>query len=133
MTPNEKVRYLLNLKARQRIIQLDRLRTINGKAICLMTNCLVADRVPDLENKGLSGESLYQTLRRDYGIHPEQADETVSARKVKKAEKKHLGEDAESVLEIRRITRDSKGSPFEWAEVIARADRYTYQVQLNNS
>jgi len=131
--PENKIRYVLNLKARQQVVRLERLRLVSGEPICLMTNCLPAERVVGFENSGLAGESLYQSLRENYGIHLHRANETVCARQATSLEKKHLGKDANIVLEIERIAEDIDGIPLEWAQVVAHAGRYRYQMQLINS
>jgi GntR family transcriptional regulator len=130
--PDSKIRHQLNLKARQPVVRLERLRLVGGKPICLMVNCLPAAKVPGLENIGLSEESLYQCLRKKFGIHLHRASETVRARKATAPEKKHLGKDASIVLEIERVTEDECGHSLEWARVVAHAERYTYQMQLIN-
>ena len=97
-----------------------------------MRNTLPASLVPALEESGLSGESLYQCLRERYGIQFHKAQETVRARKATATEKKQLGRDAHIVLEIERVSEDDSGVPIEWAQVVAHAERYTYQMQLFN-
>jgi len=130
--PDDRIRHLLNLKSREYIVTVERLRLVEGKPICLMRNCLPAARVPGLEDKGLSGESLYRCLSESYGIHLKRSNETVRARASSHKEKKQLGSDASIVLEIDRITEDTDGKLAEWAQIIAHADRYTYQIQLIN-
>jgi DNA-binding GntR family transcriptional regulator len=130
--PEAPIRHLLNLKARQPVVTVNRLRLVDDKPICLMKNCLPATRVPGLEESGLSHESLYHCLEERYGLRFRKASETVRARKSTARERKHLGKDATIVLEIERVTEDGNGIPLEWAQVIAHSDRYTYQIQLIN-
>lgn len=133
IVPNDRIRHQLNLKARQNVVQIQRLRLVGGKPICLMTNCLPGNLVPDLETTGFSGESLYQCLRERYEITFAKANEIVKARSATADEKKQLGDDANVVLEIERLSFDSKEKPIECAQVIAHADHYTYQMQLINN
>lgn len=131
--PAARLRHLLNLKAREHVVTVKRLRLAGGKPICLMWNCLPAERVPGLEDRGISGESLYQCLRERYGLHFSCAKETVRAREASAEEAKYLGEDAGIVLEIERLTEDDDGQVAEWAKVVAHAGRYSYQTQLTNT
>jgi DNA-binding GntR family transcriptional regulator len=130
--PEAFIRRLLNLKARQPVVTVNRLRLVDDKPICLMKNCLPAARVPGLEEQGLSHESLYHCLEKRFGLRFHKASETVRARKSSAQERKHLSKDATIVLEIERVTEDENGQALEWAQVVAHADRYTYQMQLIN-
>ena len=130
--PDARICRLLSLKSREPIVSVERLRLVNGQPICVMRNCLPAARVPGLEDLGISGESLYKCLRERYGLQFHRASETVRARAASQEETTQLGEDVHIVLVIERITQDIEGRPAEWAQVIARADRYIYQMQLIN-
>ncbi|MGF1451022.1 MAG: GntR family transcriptional regulator [Opitutales bacterium] len=130
--PDERIRCLLTLPSRQPVVRIERLRLANAAPLCLMTNILPAAAVPGLEREGLDHESLYQCLRERYGLELIAATERVTARKATRDEKQHLGRDTQIVLEIERVSRDAADRPLEWAQVIARADRYTYETDLIN-
>jgi len=130
--PEVRIRHLLGLKARQAAIRLERLRLVGNEPVCLMTNLLPAARVPGMERTGLAGESLYRFLRERYGIVPASATETVSARLPTPAERRQLGRGRYPVMVVERLTLDTAGKPMEWAVLVARADRYSFQIKLFN-
>ncbi|MEM1084992.1 MAG: GntR family transcriptional regulator [Verrucomicrobiota bacterium] len=130
--PSERLSNLLEIPAGATGIRVQRLRTVGGRPICLMINEASSSLLPGLKERGLGGESFYYALLRDYGIEPVEAYEEVRCRTSKAAERKHLGEAVSHVLEVRRRSFDAEGEPVELATVIARPDRYRYQVKLFN-
>jgi GntR family transcriptional regulator len=121
---------LLGLGSRASVLEIRRLRCSDGLPVCVMTNFLPAVLVPGLQHTGLLRESLYQDLAERFKLEASTARESVTARETRPAEQQQLGADSRVVLEITRVTRLENGTPMEWARVVARADRYSYHVQL---
>lgn len=132
MAAPSKIARLLELGARTPVVEIRRLRCSDALPVCLMTNILPAVLVRGLEDTGLRRESLYQDLAVRFGLEAASARETLTARAATAAERRQLGADCAVVLEITRVTRLADDSPMEWASVVARADRYSYHVQLFN-
>lgn len=128
--PPPEIARALGLKARQRAVVLERLRTLDGEPLCLMRNELPLALAPDLARDGLTEESLYGWLKRRYGLVPHRADEEVEARRASPAEARALGPDTKIVVVVRRHTRLADGRPLEVAEMTAPADRYRYRVEI---
>src|SRR5437762_1828178 len=70
----------LGLKARERTVVVERLRTLDGEPLCTMRNELPLDLVPELPEEGLTQESLYGWLKERHGLVPRRADEEIEAR-----------------------------------------------------
>jgi GntR family transcriptional regulator len=118
---------LLGLKAREKAVALDRLRTLDGEPYCVMRNELPLRLVPDLVD-GLPEESFYAWLKSRHGLVPARADEEVFVRAPLPREEAFLGPG--SVIIVRRHTFLDDGRPLEVAELAASADRYRYRVEI---
>jgi GntR family transcriptional regulator len=128
--PPPPVARLLGLRARERSIVVERLRTLDGDPLCLMRNELPLALVPALAREGLREESLYAWLRRKYGWVPLRADEEVEARLPTRREVRALGPDTRIVVVVRRRTWLSDRRPLELAGMVAPAHLYRYRVEL---
>ena len=128
--PPAEIARALRLKARQRTVRLERLRTLDGAPFCLMTNELPFDLVPGLAEQGLPEESLYGWLKRRRGIVPVSADEEVEARVPTRPEVRALGSETKIVVAVRRHTWLAGRRPLEIAEMIAPAHLYRYRVEI---
>lgn len=117
----------LGLKAREKAVLLERLRTLDGEPFCVMRNELPWKLVPGLE-RGLPEESLYTWLKTHAGLVPARADEEVFVRPPQPREREFLGDGP--VIVVRRHTFLDDGRPLEVAEMAASADRYRYRVEI---
>ena len=128
--PPGNVARALGLRARERTVVLERLRTIDGEPICIMSNELPLRLAPALATEGLREESLYAWLGRRYGLTPHRADEEVEARRPHSRETRFLGRQTRMVMVVRRHTTLADGRPLEIAEMAAPAHRYRYRVEI---
>lgn len=128
--PPADVARALNLKAREKSVMVERVRSLDDDPICLMRNEFPLSLVPALADEGLTEESLYHWLKRRYGLVPSRADEEVSARMAVKDERHELGNDTQIVMVVRRHTWLAPDRPLELAEMIAPAHRYRYRVEI---
>lgn len=128
--PPAEIARSLGLRARERTVVVERLRTLDGEPVCLMRNELPLALVPDLARDGLTEESLYGWLARRYRLVPERADEEVESRPARRAEAEALGRDTRIVMVVRRRTRLPGGRPLELADMVAPAHRYRYRVEI---
>jgi GntR family transcriptional regulator len=120
----------LGLKARERTVRIDRLRSLDREPVCLMWNELPLALVPDLPEVGLTQESLYGWLKRRHGLTPYRADEEVEARVATTDERAALGRDTHIVMVVQRHTFLANSRPLEIAQMIAPAHRYKYRVEI---
>jgi len=110
-------------------LRIQRLRYASEEPLCLMVDYLRASYVPDLAERGLLGESLYETLERSYGLHLARVEDTVTAKGASVYEAGLLGVTAGApVLHVTRITYLDDDEPLGAATVVSRADRYAYHV-----
>lgn len=120
----------LGLRFREKTVRLERLRNLDGRPFCLMTNELPRKLVPDLPEHGLPEESLYAWLKTRHDLVPHRADEEVEARAPLPAEQRFLGADVSIVMAVTRFTRLADGRPLEIAEMVADARHYRYRMEV---
>jgi DNA-binding GntR family transcriptional regulator len=128
--PPSEVARALGLKARERTVTLDRIRTLDGEPLCLMRNELPLSLAPALAREGLTEESLYAWLKRRYRLVPSRAEEEVEARPPLPVEARALGPETRIVMVVRRRTFLADGRPLEVAEMVAPAHRYQYRMEI---
>lgn len=127
----KRVAEALQIKEGSKILSIKRLRTADAKPLALQT----AHLIPDL--KTLSVElliqygSLYKTIKEQFGLSPQGAKQTVSAKLPSEQECELLDISKEvPVLELERITLDKDARPFEYVLSSYRGDRYKMIMDL---
>lgn len=111
------------------VLRVQRLRHAGDEPLCLMVDYLPHYIAPDLPERGLEGESLYETLERRYKLIPGRVEDTVSARGATMFEALLLGvSPGAPVLYVTRLTYGADDEPAIAASVVSRADRYAYRV-----
>ena len=109
-----------------RLIEIRRITLANGTPIALMTNYLLPEIAPGIEEKIGGMSSLHSFLESEYNLVIEAATDHISARPAtaEEAEKLQVPEGS-PLLVVRRITY-SGGRPIEAAILRVVADRYEY-------
>ncbi len=122
-------RRALRLGEDDRVMQVRRLREVDGVPWSLDESTLPAARFPGLLARDLS-QSLYLTLSHDFGLELDHADETIEAvpADAEQAALLHI-EVGATLLGIRRIAYDVAGVPIEFAYDRFRADRTRVHMQ----
>jgi GntR family transcriptional regulator len=131
--PAPAVTAALQLKPGEQMVLLKRLRFANSAPIAVETVHLAVSRCPGLLSEDLNDRSLYETLRREYGIVPTRAEQQWQAVACP-------GEDASlldlpagaPVLRIEQTTFDAEGRPFEHLESYFRGDKFILTAILRN-
>ncbi len=76
---DEREAALLRIPPGEQVVRLRRLRRVDGQPWLLVDTALPARLVPGLERAVLENQSLYDLLRRRYGIEPAAADRWIEA------------------------------------------------------
>jgi GntR family transcriptional regulator len=131
--PAPEVASALQLKAGESMILLRRQRFANGMPIAVETVHLPSSRCPDLLAENLNDRSLYETLKRRFGIVPTRAEQQWQAVPCPSPDAAVLGVDGGSpVLRIEQTTFDAEGRPFEHLESYFRGDKFILMAELRN-
>jgi GntR family transcriptional regulator len=118
----------LKLVPGAKVVKVHRLALANGKPIAIMTNYLVPEVAPDIEQKADRIKSLYAFLEKEYNVSIEAATDSISARAASAEEAGELRiAEGSPLLVVKRITY-SKGCPVERADLDIVAGRYEYSV-----
>jgi len=132
--PISSVANKLQLKARERTVQIKRLRLIDNCPVCLMSNEIPLHLVPDIQRETIDQESLYTYLYDQYGLVPVSAEEEVRARKATDYEIEVLKLKTPIVLVVERLSFLKDEAPFELSSIVAPADFYVYRShQINKT
>ena len=115
------------------VLRIARLRTADGAPLALqhayLRPSLAALDAAELERDG----SLYRTLERRFGIVPQRARQTISARLPQRRERSLLAIGVhEPVLALERTTFDPDDLPFEFVRSAYRGDRYRVALALRS-
>lgn len=113
---SDKVAAVLKLAAGDPVLEIRRLRLMDGTPLCIETTVLPRRCVPTLAEEDLSRQqSLYKTLRERFGVIPTSAEKSISISYARPDEAKLLKLPPRSpVLFLRSIVVDDKGRPVEY-------------------
>lgn len=77
--PDEKEALALGLQSNAEITSLRRLRSVDGNIRLLVSTCIPTSIAPELHKIRLEDKSLYEVLRRQYGLHVAKAERWIDA------------------------------------------------------
>jgi GntR family transcriptional regulator len=122
---------LLGIPTGSKVVQLDRLRKVDGEPICLVRTLLPLPRFAGLAGQDLSASSLYEVLGSAYGVQPRTGWRTVEATAADRTTAVHLGVRAGSpLLLLTSLNVDVTGEPFEHFTAWYRADRTSFRIEV---
>jgi GntR family transcriptional regulator len=115
----------------KRGVQIDRVRSVDGRVLTFIRSFIPESRCPGLEHAELEDRSLYQVLADEYGLRVASGRRTVEAVAAEGEVAKHLGvEPGEPLLLLRSSSRDERGEPLEWFEAWHRGDRTMFEIEI---
>ncbi len=132
-TPDAETAQALELPAGATVWRIARVRLADGEPVALETTEVVAAMTPGLlERADFGRTSLYDTLRRHYGLRPAVAEQTLAATSADASVALPLGiEVGAPVLSLTRLTRDAEGRAFEHVRSVYRGDAFVMKVRLD--
>lgn len=113
------------------VLRVTRLRTADEQPLAIQ----IAHLSPHLKafpvDKLKASHSLYHTVAEHYGIRPDHAKQTVSARMPNRQECRLLDiKSSTPLLALERITFDRQGQAFEYVQSAYRSDKYQMALEL---
>lgn len=113
------------------VVELRRVRSLDGVPMSLETVWLPADRCGALVDRDLDRGSLYAALH-ELGIVPARAEETLTATVLDDYEAAHLEQrPGAAAMLIERTTYDAAGECVECVRTLLRADRFHVRTTLD--
>jgi len=113
------------------VLQLDRLRFVDGVPLVFVTTYLPYDRCPQLLREDLTHQSLYALLEDKYGLVIARGRRTIEAVAASDTEARLLGvESGAPLLHLDSISYLEDGTPIEFYHALHRGDRSRFEVEL---
>lgn len=120
----------LELKDGDMVVALKRLRSVDGELRLLVETAVPADLAPGLHRTRLENRSLYDVLRRQYGLRIVRAERWIDAVLPDESTRELLGIDgAEALLRIESIAYGSNGRPLEHYRALHRCQASRLHVK----
>lgn len=121
----------LALTAGSEVLKIERLRLADGDPIALEVLYLNAERFDGITGSLGEDVSFYQLLYSEYGVELDSAEETIEAVIAAPREARLLGcVLPAALLQLTRLTVDSRGRPVEYVRSLYRADRFRFRQRL---
>ncbi|MEW1838293.1 GntR family transcriptional regulator [Nonomuraea angiospora] len=121
----------LGIAPAARVLELRRLRSLDGVPVCLDTSVVVLSQAAALADMDLTDRSLYETLERECGIRIARSSYTVRADAANEEIAGFLQiEPGAPVLVGEEVTYADDGTPILSGRMIYRSDAYRFQADL---
>ena len=123
----------LRISPADELYHIRRVRTADGKPMCLEDSYLNPLFVPGLINN-MGDESLYTLLERNHGLRMERAEQSIRATVLEPESANLLNAPQFSpAFFVARTSYDAKDRAIEYAESLYRGDRYQYELEIHRS
>ncbi|MGD0875320.1 MAG: GntR family transcriptional regulator [Acidimicrobiales bacterium] len=124
----------LHLAPGELVVELERVRRLDGEPHVLTMTYLPAAMVPGLVERDLNGSaSLYQVLREEFGLPVISSQRRVEAATAGVREARLLKVDrGDPLLVLRSISYTTGSKPFEYFIAFHRGDRSAFEVDLSS-
>src|SRR4030043_928006 len=127
----EKVALFRNIKRGEKVIDIQRLRYINGEPIQLVTTYIPYEICPALESVDLTNRSLYEYLEKECGIFIAKGHRYIESVLANDHEAGLLGiERGAPLLMLDSVSFSEDGQPIEYYHALHRGDRSRFEVEL---
>ncbi len=133
--PSELVQEALGLKARDKVVQLIRLRGSGEQPIVLVYTYLPAKLhgIEGIINDDLVNHSLYKLLQSKYNVSIEWTKRIIEIKEAGAFEARHLHIKEKAPLQyIETISRTTEGVPFEFSQAFYRGDLNKFVIEIRN-
>jgi len=122
---------ILKTDENTRFYSIQRIRYVDNEPISLQTSYLPVSLVPGLIEKNIEENSLFQTIKDDYGHNISDAHETLQAVKATKYEAGLLEiKEGDPVFLLERVTKIDNGEVIEFVKTILRGDKGKFYVEI---
>jgi len=125
---------MLNADKCTKFYSIQRLRYVDEVPMSLQTSYLPVALVPGLIEKNFEEDSLFTTIKNEYGLEIGTANETLQAVKATKYEANLLDiKENDAVFLLERITKLKTGEVLEFVKTILRADKGKFYIELSDN
>lgn len=133
VSPNKDVQDKLQLSTRAKVIEVSRVRHLNGEPVSLDISYFPLDIGTRLVGKDITGD-IFPLLENRLGVQLGGADISLEARCADATVAKHLKLEAGSpVMWVERLTHDVKGRPIDYEYLAFKGDAYRYHFKVERN
>jgi len=130
--PNKRIREALKLNLKDKVYFIKRVRYGNNCPLVIENSYFPKSICPDLIEKDLISQSVYEIIHKEYKIKLKKAIQTLEPIITNNNESEILDVKISSpALLIVRISFDSNGVPIEFAKDIYRGDRSKFYIEMS--
>ena len=127
----KKIASHLQIEPGDKVIVIERLRSVGDEPINLVTTYLPYDICPDLMDEDLSTQSLYALLEKKYGFELSHGRRTIEAVATRQYEAELLGIEVGAPLALLdSVSYLKDGRPIEYFHAVHRGDRSSFEVEV---
>lgn len=127
----KKVADFLRIEPGDKVITIDRLRSVHSEPILLVTTYIPYDICQELLEEDLSTQSLYALLENKYGLELAHGRRTIQAVAANQYESQLLGiEEGSPLVLLDSVSYLEDGRPIEYFHAVHRGDRSRFEVEL---
>jgi GntR family transcriptional regulator len=128
---DKKIAGYLQIEPGDRVIVIERLRSVGNEPINLVTTYLPYDICPDLIAEDLSTQSLYAVLEHKHGLELSHGRRTIEAVATNQYEAQLLGvEEGAPLVLLDSVSYLKDGRPIEYFHAVHRGDRSRFEVEV---
>jgi GntR family transcriptional regulator len=130
--PSPQVRARLSLGARERAVEIRRVRFLNREPLSLDVSYFPLELGRRLQDEDLAGRDIFLIFEQDYDIRLGHAELVIGAHLADELQGRLLGiEEGSPLLFIDRLTHDDQGRPLDYEHLYYRGDAFRYRVSIN--
>lgn len=130
ISPNKDVQEKLNTPAKQKVIEVVRVRYLNREPVSVDTSFFPLEIGKKLFARNLETD-IFPMLENELGINLGAAEISLEARSADADIAKHLKTEVGSpVMWVQRLTSDNKGKPIDYEYLAFRGDSYKYRFHI---
>jgi GntR family transcriptional regulator len=128
------VRARLQLGARERAVEIRRVRYLNRDPLALDVSYFPLALGRRLQDEDLAGRDIFLIFEQDYGIRLGHAELVIGAHLADELQGRLLGiEEGSPLLFIDRLTHDDRGAPLDYEHLYYRGDSFRYRVSISRA
>ncbi|MFB0537640.1 MAG: GntR family transcriptional regulator [Anaerolineae bacterium] len=128
---DKKTANYLQIKPDDKVIVIERLRSVGSEPITLVTTYLPYDICPDLIDEDLGSQSLYALLEKKHGFELSHGRRTIEAVAANQYEAQLLGvEEGAPLVLLDSVSYLRDGRPIEYFHAVHRGDRSRFEVEV---
>ena len=128
---DKKIANYLQIEPGDKVIVIERLRSVDSEPINLVTTYLPYDICPDLIDEDLTTQSLYALLEKKHGLELSHGRRTIEAVAANQYEAQLLGvEEGAPLVLLDSVSYLRDGRPIEYFHAVHRGDRSRFEVEV---